>query len=61
MRNTQTTPPDFVRVLFPLKGNETKLAEASKFGIQQFGDYLLYEGTKHIEARTLLSGGVTAW
>lgn len=62
MPNTTSTPPSFTRVLFPLKGNEAKVQEAaSKFGIKKFGEYLLYEGYQHQDARNLLSGGVSAW
>ena len=60
MNTKQITPPDFTRVLFPVKGNETNLEKAKMFGIKQFGEYLLYEGTQQQEAKKILYGGVTA-
>ena len=59
MTNTKKTPPRLIRVLFPLKGNETRVTEAKKrFGVQACGQYLLYEGCAPSDVRSFLSGGV---
>lgn len=62
MMNNTNTPPRFTRVLFPLKGNETRVDEAKeRFGVQTyFGEYLLYEGYAPSDVRSFLSGGVCA-
>lgn len=65
MNTKEITPPDIVRALFPIKGNEAKLTDAAiRFGVVAYpnSNIILYEGDiASLRAlKDLLVGGVTA-
>lgn len=65
MNTKEITPPDNVRAIFPLKGNEANLtAAAISYGVVAYPDSnkILYEGNVvDLNAlKTLLVGGVSA-
>lgn len=64
--NTKTiTPPDNVKAIFPIKGNEAKIDEAArKYNIAVYPNYsfILFEGyvQDYHKLRDLLKGGAKA-
>ena len=66
MINTENTPPNnFVKAIFPVKGNETAVNNAAiSFGIVAYPEknILLFEGnlSDYHSLKDILRGGVTA-
>lgn len=61
--NTIITPPDNIKAIFPIKGNEAKITEAAiTYGIVVYPDLniALFEGTvkELTDIKCMLTGGV---
>lgn len=63
--NTNITPPNLIRAIFPIKGNEASVTSAAiSHGVIAYpnSNIIFYEGplSEYHSLKTILTGGVTA-